>query len=288
MGTGVDERGRVEAERCWGLLGRTEYGELAEVRTLSGGASGSAVYQLRTGRSDEFVLKVNRNHAQADRELTFYRDLTVPIQVPALIAEADNCLLLESAGTPADATRFSNTDWETLAAQLGRLHRLPPPAALPRRPDPPAPSSAQIWAELGHDLTDVWPDLPRMTSALAALPTCLLHGDFHLGNLLLNPVGEFVWIDWQEITPGHGPEDLALLWQRAEADGLNPPRAAMLTTYAKARRIPNDSVLRHATVAAELHLLLLSWPHFLTFIGDTARIRLSDHLRSLLAWKANH
>lgn len=195
----------VEAERCWRLLGRTEYGELADVRTLAGGTSGAAVYQLRTQRGDEFVLKVNRNCGQADRELTFYRDLAVPIRVPALIAEVDGCLLLESAGTPADATRFSTTGWETSpatsAACISSNHLLPSRVD----PDPPVPSSAQIWAELGQYLTNVWPDLPRIHSALAALPTCLLDGDFHLGNLLVDEAGEFVWIDWQEITPGHGP-----------------------------------------------------------------------------------
>jgi aminoglycoside phosphotransferase (APT) family kinase protein len=285
----------VEAEQFWRLRGLAEYGELAAVRTLSGGASGSAVYQLKTSRGDEFVLKVNRKREQADRELTFYRDLAglVPVRVPTLIAEADNCLLLESAGTAADATQFSSGDWETLAAELGRLHRLPPVAAplgFPRSPSSAGAtmSSAQIWAELGHDLTDIWPDLPRMDAALAALPTCLRHGDFHLGNLLVNPAGDFVWIDWQETGPGNGPEELAFLCQRAEADGLTPPRDAMLTTYASARGIPNNALLRRAFVAAELQLLLLAWPEYLGFRDNAARTRLSTRLSSLLTtWKAN-
>ena len=127
-----------------------------------------------------------------------------------------------------------------------------------------------------------------MDAALAALPPCLLHGDFHLGNLLVDPVGEFVWIDWQEVGSAHGPEDLAFLCQRSEAVGLTPPRDAMLTTYAAARGISDDAVLRHAFVAAELQLLLLAWPEYLGFIDNAARTRLSTRLNSLLeAWKAN-
>ncbi|QNE17720.1 aminoglycoside phosphotransferase family protein [Kribbella qitaiheensis] len=284
----------AEADRCWGSLRRTEYGELVEVRTLAGGASGSAVYQLKTSQGDEFVLKVNRNPEQANRELIVYRDLAalLPVRLPTLIAEADHCLLLKSAGTPADAARFSTADWKTLAIQLGHLlapttcHALVPPTHIPR-PGSLA-RSAQIWAELGHDVADVLADLPRMDSALAELPTCLCHGDFHLGNLLVDPAGDFVWIDWQETGPGHGPEDLALLWQRAEAAGLTPPRDTMLTTYAKARGIPNDTRLRRATTAAELQLLLLSWPHFLGHLGDVARTRLSTRLESSLdIWRAD-
>ncbi|GIF69572.1 hypothetical protein Ais01nite_76070 [Asanoa ishikariensis] len=82
--------------------------------------------------------------------------------------------------------------------------------------------------------------------------------------------GELVWADWQEVGIGTGPEDLALLWQRAEADGADPPRAAMLATYAEARGIPYDDVLRKAANAAEVRLLLLDWPPFL-INADPAR-----------------
>jgi aminoglycoside phosphotransferase (APT) family kinase protein len=55
------------------------------------------------------------------------------------------------------------------------------------------------------------------------LPACLIHGDLHAGNLLRDAEGASVWADWQEVGIGQGPEDLALLWQRAEFDGADRP-----------------------------------------------------------------
>jgi len=118
------------------------------------------------------------------------------------------------------------------------------------------------------------------------LPTCLVHGDLHAGNLLRAPDGELVWTDWQEVGLGQGPEDLALLWQRAEFDGADPPRAAMLATYAAARGIPHDDTLVQATVAAEIRLLLLDWPVFLQHADPDRRALMRRRLHLLAATRS--
>lgn len=270
----------------WTLLGRDD--AVVDVRTLAGGASGSAVYLLVTEQNRKFVLKVGT----AGRELRFYRDLAprMPVRVPRFVAGAECgdtcCVLIEPAGTAVVPTDWSPEHWTGLAAQLGRLHREPAGWAWAKPVHVPTAaeiaSAGRAWAELGHGplVTALLSRLDRLTAALGALPTCLCHGDWHLGNLL-DDDGTVVWIDWQEAGIGHGPEDLALLWQRAERDGWDPPRDAMLAAYARARGIPDDAVLRRASVAAELTLLLLSWPARLLAAPPAARDRLARRLASL-------
>ncbi len=58
-------------------------------------------------------------------------------------------------------------------------------------------------------------DLPRMVTALEALnsfclqgPVCLLHADFHLGNLYLDRDGKPGVLDWQSYSKGHWSHDV--------------------------------------------------------------------------------
>jgi Ser/Thr protein kinase RdoA (MazF antagonist) len=298
-----------EAARWWSQLGHDK-GELIEVRTLTAGASGSAVYQLLvdpaiTEANHEYVLKIasgRANYERARREVNFYRDLAshVPVRVPKLVAEVEDaitcCLLFESSGATTGSATWSRDRWVDLATELGGLHHARIAAvaegwrwAKPQKPadGPEITAAVQAWTTLGcgQMLSTIWPELDRLVTALAQLPVCLRHGDWHLGNLLLDPLDRIVWIDWQEVGFGRGPEDPALLWQRAEFGGLTPPRDAMLSAYARARGIPKDAILDQAAVAAELILLLLAWPPYLTGAPEPARGRLLLRLEHLLnAW----
>lgn len=301
---------RSEVAFWWRLLGQP-VGELVEVRTLAGGASGSAVYQLlvdladNAGR-DAFVLKIGSGRANRDgarREVNFYRDLAphVPVRVPGLVAGVEHhgrtCLVLRRTAATASHVRWSPGRWADLATELGGLHREPVAVvaagwpwakASPPTAEREVASARRAWTALGYGplLTPLWSSLDHLDAALTALPVCLRHGDWHLGNIMVDSADRFVWIDWQEVGLGHGPEDLALMWQRAEFDGLAPPRGAMLTAYARGRGIPDDAVLYRAAVAAELTLLLLSWPPYLAGAAESRRARLFSRLEYLVdAWQ---
>jgi aminoglycoside phosphotransferase (APT) family kinase protein len=298
--TEVDEG---EAERWWRLLGERVQGDLVEVRTMAGGASGSAVYALVVEQpAGEFVLKVASRpglRERARREVTFYRELAsyVPVLVPGFVVggEADGSTyhLLTAAGAPAEAERWPEQRWIELATELGRLHceqvlvLAVARGATGRDPAPAEKIAAgeRAWVELGYEklLAPVWGSFEDLGAAIRELPSCLCHGDWHLGNLLTDPADRFVWIDWQEVHVGRGPEDLALLWQRAEGDGLNPPRKAMLAAYAAARGIPNDAILQRAAVASELTLVMLEWPTFFPYLSAPGRARILDRLEHLVA-----
>ncbi|TCM45018.1 aminoglycoside phosphotransferase (APT) family kinase protein [Kribbella sp. VKM Ac-2568] len=270
---------------------------------MAGGASGSAVYGLSVDQpAGEFVLKVASRpglRERARREVTFYRELAaqVPVLVPEFLVggevEGSAYLLLTAAGVPTDAKRWSELRWTELATELGRLHREQVLAVtIDRGATAREPASAEklaagerAWIELGCErlLAPLWASFEALGAAIRQLPACLCHGDFHLGNLLTDPADRFVWIDWQEVHIGHGPGDLALLWQRAGVDGVNPPREAMLTAYAAARGIPDDALLHRAAVASELTLVMLEWPTFFPYVPEPGRARIRNRLEHLVA-----
>lgn len=128
-------------------------------------------------------------------------------------------------------------------------------------------------------------ELDQIRAARTAPALCLIHGDCHAENLLRDG-DQLVWVDWQAVGPGHGPEDLALLWQRAEFNGADVPRTATLAAYADARGITIDTTFRCAMVAAEIELLLMGWPAFLLRLPGSARDVLIRRLHELAtAWR---
>ncbi|MEV4535309.1 phosphotransferase [Asanoa sp. NPDC049518] len=231
--------------------------------TLAGSASGAVVARIRLGEG-EFVVK-----ATTEREAAFYRaGKVVPVRVPRVVAADGTCLLFDALTPVAPATAWPASRWHEVARQLGQLHHARVRAAVGhqswlKQPSPTRHPDATARAFWTDDELATPVDSPR-------LPPCLIHGDLHAGNLLIDHDRELVWADWQEVGIGSGPEDLALLWQRAEADGADPPREAMLATYAAGRGIPCDDDLRKAVAAAEVRLLLLDWPPFL-INADPAR-----------------
>jgi Ser/Thr protein kinase RdoA (MazF antagonist) len=252
---------------------------------LAGGQSKAAVYLVARGW-ERYVLKVttsDRWRSQAIRELQFYQDVapSCPLPVPALLAstvvQEGICLLMSAHGQRVCATDWSKDQWIYAAAQAGELHRhgqsLEPPDLVRRvnQPDPEAiGQAATAWIKLGHpEIADYLPSLlVEVTRALIQAPMTLIHGDCHVDNLLIHDGGELVWVDWQEVSAGAGPEDLALLWQRAEFDGARPPRAAMTAAYIAGLGTMLDGSVEQLMLAAELRLLLLEWPHFLPH-GDS-------------------
>jgi hypothetical protein len=257
-------------DECLRRLGR-DPGSLRESVPLAGSASGSHVALLHFENGEKLVLKTT-----TPREVALYRAAAgLPVRTPRLVADDETCLLLEALEPLPPAARWPEAQWHEVARQLGSLHRAPFDHDLPwlRHPTSKRPGLA-FWTEA---------ELKLLDRADEKLPTCLVHGDLHAGNLLRAPDGELVWTDWQEVGLGQGPEDLALLWQRAEFDGADPPRTAMLATYAAARGIPHDDALIQATVTAEIRLLLLDWPVFLQHADPDRRALMRRRLHLLAA-----
>lgn len=258
------------------------------------GHSGAAVFALDVG-GRRTVLKAVRTPERPDpnREWAFYHGLAdrVPVRTPRLLASARThdleVLLLQWCQPARPARAWPLTTWLEVARQLGALHAelldeeleslpwLSHREVDPRRIE----ARARLWAPHDERAARLFTDLPALVGACSAPPRCLIHGDCHAENLLEE--GGLVWIDWQGVGIGHGPEDLALLWQRAEFNGADVPREQMLRAYAAARGIVVDHDLRRAVTAAEIRLLLMGWPSFIFRDPGQPRQLLVDRLGRL-------
>lgn len=269
-------------DACFRTMQR-EPGTVCRRRRLDGGGSGSGVFLLGLDDGRDVVLKVTTSDGwreRAQRELRFYDELArrLPVTTPRLLGMADSaqmtCLLLSTARPASVPSRWTSEHWIEIAAQLGALHHPKHASAAatelswlsrprtPRRSDAAAESEVAYWRTVGRGnaagrLVERRDDLE---DAARALPLCLTHGDLHADNLLVDEAGSWVFVDWQEVRLDHGPGDLALLWQRAEAIGARPPRSPMLDAYARARELRVDGTLRRSICATELLLLLFEWP----------------------------
>lgn len=287
-------------------MGLTELGvdagRVLEVRRLSGGASGAGVFGLRLD-GKLVVLKVSAHPAEPDSlglELRFYRELAgrVPVRTPRLLdgvtANGRDILLLTRSEPPVPARAWTQHEWLKVACQLGALHRSVEPAELAATgwaghaaDHPDLDGRAELWSTTpaGSLARALLAEFDRIQDECTAPTGCLIHGDCHADNLLRDS-HRLVWVDWQAVGHGHGPEDLALLWQRAEYNGADVPRESTLAAYTKMRGVKADAGFRRAVIAAELKLLLLGWPDFLLRRDDAGRDLLIGRLHDLAAaWR---
>ena len=265
---------------------------------LSGGGSGAAVFRVDLdGRPA--VLKVTEDPAlleragrelEADERLAASLGTALPTRLAGQRDRRAVRLLLAASPPFPPAPEVVDDAWVAAAEQLAQVHAVPA-ATVPWLAVRAWPSEAQVveavrrWSGHGSARAALRgaEQLPAARRASARLPAVLTHGDGHAGNLLRRTDGRVVWVDWQEAFRSDGLDDLVFLWQRAEFDGADPPRAAMTAAYAAARGLPLDGTLRSALRASELRLLLVAWPPFLHHGGPDRRRRMARRLEQLVA-----
>lgn len=271
---------------------------------LAGSMSQSGVYKVRINDRDT-VLKVTSAGQEQDlarRELAFYRTLAaqVPVQTPQLLQAIDTdqltVLLLTAHGPTCPAPDWDDAGWLGLARQLAQLHSFPAPEGAPWNGTPwlegildrpPVEVAENYWSRTpaGPSIATVLERTDLLAAALAAVPRCFIHGDCHVGNLLLDS-SQVVWVDWTVTGRGYPAIDLAALWGRAHSDGAAPPYDLMLHAYATHRGVDEDD-LRRTMLAALLANMLFGWPEFAHYHSPTEQERTTRHLiRRLEDWHA--
>lgn len=159
------------------------------------------------------------------RELAVYRDVLAPLAVDgtARVAAADDTsgrwLVLELVdGTPLWQIGELET-WEAAARWLARLHALPVPKGRGLLRYDEAHLAQRLLLAPGTERFAA-----RVAEHLAALPVCLIHGDFYPANILAGNDGRICVVDWETCGVGPAVLDLAALvsgrWSEHERERI--------------------------------------------------------------------
>jgi Ser/Thr protein kinase RdoA (MazF antagonist) len=295
-------------------------GEPFEHRILQKGYSGSYVYQvsfpesqavLKIALAEGGALAIERFH----RERMFYRDLAdiAPLRTPMLLKAyegPEGGALMFAAYQPAiPPGRWVEEDFLEAARQLGELHGRfwSQTESLASRPWLKRPMQTNLIADTQKAYRD-WDALQRkpefskvltgeaiqtinallersleIRQIIDSFPVTLCHGDCNTTNVLRDAQNNFIWIDWQEVGLGRGPEDLSFLLQRASAEGVSVPVQAVLPAYqsslaARAGISITVEAIRQVMDAADLLGRLLYWPFYLS---DSSEEKVRDMLESI-------
>ncbi|WP_169928759.1 phosphotransferase family protein [Brachybacterium ginsengisoli] len=255
---------------------------------LTGGMSGSSVLGAVTPGGEPVVVKVSsfgtpESSHRARRELDVYTELLlrVPLPAPRLVAahrtEEWIAIALERHRPAPPASEWTSAQWHDLAVLLGKLHagsrelagRFAPLHAVSSRPvDELAVFAQQLWNGEGDDarLEAACSALDRLHDAVSDGPASFVHGDSHLGNVVLTTDGTLLLVDWQSAHVGPSIGDVAFALTRAAAAAGSIPRDQVIEAYSAAAGTASAAVHRSIT-AQQLLILVEQYPEFATFLG---------------------
>lgn len=260
----------------------------ADAPELPGGMSGSHILGALTDRDVPVVVKVTAlelpdEARRARRELEVYSDLSqrLPLPAPRLFAshstEAWIAIALERHRPAPPASRWTTAQWVDLATTLGELHSngcgmpgLPPPvdAVIPRSAEELRGFARQLWSGQGdaNRLEAVFGTLDQLHEVVSNGPASFVHGDCHLGNIVLTDDGKPLLVDWQSAHVGPSAADVAFALTRAAADSGSIPRDRVIDAYSAAAGFDPATVHR-AVTAQQLLILVEQYPEFAAFLG---------------------
>ena len=96
----------------------------------------------------------------------------------------------------------------------------------------------------------------------------LIHGDFHLDNLLIDSHDNILICDWQSVKLGEPSSDLSFFMSRLNADGVDIDQDFFLQSYVNSfqklsgNKLSKESILRHIS-AANVITSFIYWHQFL-------------------------
>lgn len=248
---------------------------------------------------------------RARRELEFHAHLAarIPLSVPRLLGSHTDdggvCAVWAAPETAKPPRLWAEQDYLDAVSDLASLHaawwgradRLAGSDFL-RRPTPHAleddiraafaawrglagreHNAAVLTSQMLGQLRALLLNFAVIEKALRATPATLIHGDCSPELVFRGTGGQLVWWGWGRVGIGRAAQDVAALFQNAQAAGCAPPAQKALAHYqARVNTVLGDGfsmvAFLRAMDAAELQARLLHGPFALARAGaqDTADV----------------
>ena len=253
---------------------------------LKAGKSGAQVFLTE----HETVMKTVRR-CEADealwnaclREILFYEqnaDHSIPFLPQILYTEhTHEQLTLEMRYyRPMNPLTMTREKIMQILSALAQLHSMTPPECLP----PPAPTlpdslvliaCADGWKSVFSEHKDLFSAYQSFPGHAAAAfrkinlnfdlhRTDFCHGDFHIGNILVDDADKPIFIDFQNCSIGDGIGDVSFLHSRLNADGIALSLEELMQIYSTCSGI-SVSILRLQAALANFNTSFLYWHQYL-------------------------
>lgn len=296
----------IDVDKAFGALGVVA---AAGKERPKGGMSGAMLLEAQTTSGAPVVVKVTElsNPAEAGqgrRELYVYTEISrrVAIPSPRMVAAQETgewvAIAVERLERVEPAEAWTAAQWEDLASLLGRMHgssrdveSVPPALDLSSRHEQGGLLlfARQLWSTPDDEdrLKRVVDDLASLRAAVDESPRSFVHGDCHLGNVVLTSAGRPLLVDWASARVGPSVGDLAFALTRAAAVADTVPRRQAIDAYTAAADVDADRTRRTVT-AHQLLILVEQYPEFTDFLAPREVDRLRRTFDVLLREWARH
>lgn len=275
----------------------TQYLQKHRAIPQTAGKSGAEVYDLDNGTTAKFV---RRDAVSAElwnsciREARFYEEICrrklpyLPDIIHLAITEQE-ILIVMRRYTPMTADRLTPQMLTEIFSALASLHREVPPAHLLSEASPKTPYIDRETADAcAAGWTSVLAEHGSVFSADAAFPVLaaeqfnrineqctlkhpvLCHGDFHIGNLLVDDANHPIFCDFQSCGMGDGCGDLSFFLSRLSTDGIPIEHDRVIGIYSEQSGLPVSEIKKRMALS-DFNTAFLFW-HTYLHGSDAARV----------------
>jgi aminoglycoside phosphotransferase len=275
-----------------------------KITPITVGASGSEVFEL-VSENERMILKlINIKLADSNQSQTFMKewdfynrvkDMQIPFipKVLHIYKNVDFALILMKEYESMKARDWDQELQEKVIDLIINVHMLPKTYLPEQMKDKQQENQEdpkyyyEEWSKLLNEyqesfdtasLESIYHDFDKIVNIDAKLPECLVHGDFHLNNILYDKEdGRLILCDWQNVGIGIGTDEISFFVSRGNSDGMNLDDIKLLEHYCEKYSFISGNEINVADVltqnAKQTVLVSFKFWHFYLHGAEYERVK---------------
>lgn len=275
-----------------------------KITPITVGASGSEVYEV-VNEDEMMILKIiNLKSTDSHQCQTFMKewdfynrvqDMQIPFipKVLHIYKNVDYALIIMKSYDLIKTKDWNQELQEKVIDLIINVHMLPKTFLPEQRKDKQQENQEdpkyyyEAWSKLLSEyqesfdtacLESIYRDFDKILNIDAKLPESVVHGDFHLNNILYDKEdGRLILCDWQNVGIGIGTDDISFFVSRGNSDGMNLDDTILLEHYCEKYSFISGNEIRVADVltqnAKQTVLVSFMFWHFYLHGAEYERVK---------------